>query len=538
MLAATVLAPLGWAQKEESDNAFSSNRNRPAREEWLRDLGFGIFVHWSVDAQLGIVISHSMVGASSDYLERYLGELPKYFDPYKFDGYRFAMMCKLTGARYLVFNAKHHNGFCLWDTQTTDYKVTNTPYGKDLMREVIDGARKAGLAIGLYYSPEDFKFLHDRGVILQRGGLRLAPEIERDYNELVRRQTHELFSNYGKIDVLFIDGDHKEPCKDEAWRLQPEVVITRGAINTPEQTLPGIATDRLWESNITMGTEWSYKPTNDVLKSGTRLIEIIVETRAKGGNLLLDIGPHPDGYIPYEQETLLREIAAWNFINQEAIVGVRPWIVPNEGPIWFTASHDRKTVYAVLTGLPDWVRGARKEFVLHSVRATPATKIGVLGQNDLVSEYQLNADVKSRATQHADGLHISVVRAQRVYNNHKWPNPITVKIENVEPALEPPVVQTLAAKVAGGKVRLTGKVLHLGSGDVVEAGFEHRPYAGFVENLYSTNWTSGDFTKVDKTGEFSVEMPAPAGEGPYEFRAVVRHPKLTVYGDMKRFSAK
>src|ERR1700712_4842147 len=95
-----------FSQKEESDNKFGENKNKPARQEWLRDQGFGMFVHFNVDAQLGITISHSLVGASDDYVKRYYNELPKTFDPYKFDGYKIAMLAKLAGMKYVVFTAK------------------------------------------------------------------------------------------------------------------------------------------------------------------------------------------------------------------------------------------------------------------------------------------------------------------------------------------------------------------------------------------------------------------------------------------------
>jgi alpha-L-fucosidase len=335
--------------------------------------------------------------------------------------------------------------------------------------------------------------------------------------------------------MLFIDGDHKEPCKEEAWKLQPDLVITRGAVNTPEQTIPGVASDKLWESNLTMGTQWQYKPTNDDLKSGTRLIEILIETRAKGGNLLLNVGPHPDGYIPDPESRRLMEIGTWHFINQEAIHSVRPWIIPHEENIWFTASKDRKTVYAIITGIPNWVRGDRKEFTLGSIKATTETKISVLGQNDLVSEYQNEKDVKSRFIQKDDGLHISVVRAQRIYNNGKWPNPITVKLENVFPALDPPIVETVKADVTEDKVILKGRLTKKGDVASIKGGFEFRPYGGFVENLYSTSWNSTKLMEITQEGEFSIELEGLKKGIQYEFRAVIIHPRMKIYGDSKQF---
>ena len=522
------------AQKEHYNNQIQNNKNKPDREEWLRDLGFGIFVHWSVDSQLGVVISHSMVGASNDYVNRFISELPKTFNPNQYDGFKMAIQAKLSGAKYIVFTAKHHSGFCMWDTQTTDFKITNSLYAKDLLKEYVEGARKAGLAVGLYYSPEDFKFLYDNNITIQRGDLNLDKRTESEYNDLIRRQTHELFSNYGQIDVLFIDGEPNEACKEEAWKLQPNVVITRGAINTPEQTLPGIASNTLWESCITMGTQWQYKPTNDNLKPAGRLIEILIETRAKGGNLLLNIGPHPNGYIADPESRRLTEMGAWNFINHEAVENVRPWIITNEDHIWFTASKDLKSVYAIITGVSDWSRCERKDFTLGSIEATPTTKIKVLGQNDLVCEYQNDLDATSKFEQKEDGLHISIVRSQRIYNNNKWSNPIVVKLENVVPALDPPVVQTMVPEKLGSKTLLKGNLKSKSDDVSIKAGFEYRPYAGFSENLNSHIWNKSHPIEINEEGMFSLEINTIEGTI-YEYRAILIHPKITIKGDVKQF---
>jgi alpha-L-fucosidase len=535
LIAFLLITHLSHAQKEQSDNRFSSNKNNPARQEWLRDMGFGMFIHFNVDAQLGITISHSLVGASDDYLRRYFNELPKTFDPAKFNAFEIAKLAKLAGMKYIVFTAKHHSGFCFWNTKTTDFNIMHTPYAKDLLKTYVEGVRKAGLAVGFYYSPEDFRFLYQNKILIKRGDNHFDQKITAAYEDLVKKQTTELFTMFGKIDVLFIDGEPKEPCKEVAWKLQPNVVITRGAINTPEQTLPGVAQNDFWESCVTMGTQWNYKPTHDDIKKGGRLIELLVEARAKGGNFLLNVGPHPDGYIPYEQEIELREVAAWHFINQEAIVGVRPWIITNEENIWFTASKDKRTVYAVLTRIPNWAKGDRKEFVLGSVKSTANTTISVLGQNDKVTEYANQLDVRSRFEQKEDGLHISVARAQRVYDNYKWPNPITVKITNVEPALDPPLVETVPATVGNEAIELKGRLVKKGNTDKVKLLFEYRPYAGFAENLYSTTWLKTSTIEMDKEDAFTIQLPTLEKGKEYEFRAVVIHPQLTIRGDVKRF---
>ena len=525
-----------WSQPDKSMEENDFNRNIPERQEWLRDMGFGMFIHWSFDSQLGIVISHSLVGASEDYANRFINELPKTFNPLDFDPYKIALQAKLAGMKYVVFTTKHHSGFCMWDTETTDFNITNTPYKKDLLKEYVDGVRKAGLAVGFYYSPEDFNFLRENGIVIRRRELEIDEELKEKYSQFIRKQTHELFSNYGKIDVLFIDGNPKESCKDEAWSLQPELVITRGAVNTPEQKLPGLADDHLWESCITMGTQWQYKPTNDELKPAGRLIEILIETRAKGGNLLLNIGLDPYGEIPDPETRNLTELAAWHFVNQEAVLNVRPWIITHEENIWYTASKDRKTVYAIITGHSKWKRGERKEFVLGSIKATTDTKISVLGQNDLVVEYQPGINPRSEFAQEEDGLHISVVRAQRIYNNGKWPNPVVVKLENVVPALDPPVVETGGVKTKGNITEFAGEILRFGDTEELNVGFEYRPYAGFVESLYSTSWFKTPTVKVTQKGPFTINQLNLEEGVSYEYRAFIVHPQMNIYGDIRNFS--
>jgi alpha-L-fucosidase len=127
-------------------------------------------------------------------------------------------------------------------------------------------------------------------------------------------QVEELMTRYGPIDVVFFDGE-PQGLRDRAWKLQPNTIVTRGAIQTPELYVPGIPLEGAWEANFTMGTAWQYQPQNELYKTGGQVIDILVETRAKGGNLLLNIGPKPDGELPIEQEERLREVALWMQVN-------------------------------------------------------------------------------------------------------------------------------------------------------------------------------------------------------------------------------
>ncbi|MBX2841976.1 MAG: alpha-L-fucosidase [Flammeovirgaceae bacterium] len=536
LIAISIFFPLFSQDQSVTGNL---NLNKPERLEWFRDAGFGMFIHFSFDSQLGVVISHSMVGASDDYLDRFIHELPKTFNPKNFSAEDIAILAKIAGMKYIVLTTKHHSGFCLWDTKTTDFNIMKTPYGKDLVAEYVEAVRAQELGVGFYFSPEDFNFLYEQKQTIRRRFPESLPEaVMEKYLELTEKQLTELMSNYGKVDVLFFDGGEgllQEKSKEVCWRIQPEVLVTRGAILTPEQFVPGLASDEPWEGNLTMGTQWQYKPTNDNYKSGTRLIEILIETRAKGGTQLLNVGPKPNGELPDEQEERIREVAAWTFINMEAIESVRPWIITNEENIWFTKKKDESTVYAYITKISDWPRGARKEFVLKSIKATDKTKVSVLGQTGEVVEYNPDADSKTYFEQKEDGLHISSVRAQRIYNNHKWHNPIVLKLENVEPALNPPFVKTLKETKVNGKLILNGEVLKTGDAIEIEVGFEYRPYLGFAEALYAGDWQKTEMINPGDKKTFQVELKDLETGKEYEFRAIIKHPQIVVPGDVLRF---
>lgn len=537
------LAQSGTAPTVEHSTSGTASglNNKPERLEWLQDAGFGMFIHWSLDSQVGSVISHSLVAASPEYLDWFLNELPQTFSPDDWDPEDYARMARLCGMRYVVLTAKHHSGFCLWDTDTTDFKITNTPHGKDILKGYVEALRKHGIQVGLYYSPEDFTWLHRHGHPVRRAGDDLLdPDQDPAYGEFVKRQVTELFTRFGRIDVFFIDGIGAEITKQTVWSLQPDCLITRGAIETPEQFVPGRPPEGPWETCLTMGTQWQYKPTNDEYKTGTRLIEILIETRAKGGALLLNVGPKPNGELPIEQEERLREVALWHAVNGEAIHGTRPWVVTREGDIWFTRKKVGGTVYAFLTRQPDWPRGERREFTLQSVRATPRSKISVLGHNGKWTEYAPGVDVTPRLEQTGDGLKISVCRAQRLYNDHKWHNPVVVKLEDVAPAVEtPPYAETVSGKAAGsGAVILEGKLIDLGGAEEVETGFEYQEYRGFAEAMDNTQWMSTEMRSRTEPGAYQVTLDGLQPGQEYQFRALVKHPKLSIRGDHKRVRVK
>lgn len=419
-------------------NLFSQNlplnRNKPDRLEWFRDLGLGLFIHWSLDSQIGSVISHSLVGASEEYMEDYW-KLKDSFNPSRFNPDEWAILAKLAGFQYVVFTAKHHNGYCMYNTKTTDFDIMHSPFGRDITKEVIDAFRKQGIAIGLYFGPEDWHFLHRQGTMISRDEQSKAnPEFNPELNTFLKAQLRELLTQYGKIDIMFLDGMMGTPFLNTefasyCWNLQPDIVVTRGGMETPEQHMPAAPIAVAWEACFTMGTQWQYKPTNEIYKSGTKVINMLLETRAKGGNLLLNIGPKPNGEIPIEQESILRELALWMMINKKSVINTRPHDVIQQDNIWFTKSIDGKRLYAAVTDL-EWKFGARINFIIRGIKATNDTRVSVLGHNGKIIEYQWDKDATVYWDNVQEGLSISAVRGQRLYNDFKWPNPVALEIEN------------------------------------------------------------------------------------------------------------
>ncbi len=409
-------------------NVAPGTGNLPERLEHFHDLALGMFIHWGLDCLLGTVPSHWMIGADPRLVDRFIHETPGHFAPGDFDAHRIARLARQAGMRYGCFTTKHHSGFCMFDTATTDFNVMRTPHARDVVRQYMEAFREVGVPPGLYFSPLDFLWCHQRKKLLHFMTPDVVPAGNPDLMGYNLAQMRELLSNYGPIEMLFLDGP-PEQLRELAWQLQPEIVVTRGAMETPEQHLPDTALPGVWEACCTIGDGWSYKPTNDTVKSGTDLIEMLIRTRALGGNLLLNITPDTEGRIPLEQERVLQELGTWLFFNGEAIYKVRPWKVQRDDNIWYTQSKDGQTVYAFVTGEP-WPHGhfGRKTVILPSVVTTERSTVAMVGQNGLALEHSPEADTETRWQQHEDGLHIDALRTYRPYDNRRWPNPVAFRI--------------------------------------------------------------------------------------------------------------
>jgi len=504
--------------------------NKPDRIEWFRDQGFGLFIHWSVDAQLGVGISHSLVGASDNYADGFFNELPKTFDPKQFDPQDWARLAKLAGVRYVMFTTKHHSGFAMYDTATTSFGVMNTPFHRDITAELFKAFRDVGIAPGVYFSPDDFYWLHQNGELIQRNVPEVQPENNPGLMDYDLAQVRELLTNYGPISLIFFDG-RATGLRDLAWKLQPDIVVTRGALQTPEQYVPGMPLKGAWEANLTMGDAWQYQPQNDPYKSGRQLIRILIQTRAKGGNLLLDVGPKPNGELPIQEEDRLREIALWMFVNSEAIYSVRPWVITNEGDVWFTKKKNEDTLYAMVDSDKPWEYGKWNDLVLHSVKASDQTEVSVLGENGKVLEYQPSVNPKPTWEMKSDGLHIRAMLAQRLQDNHKWENPVVLRITNVKPAFSPPGVRTVRSSLnpVSHAELLTGDLIDMAGSSSLDVGFEYRAISGEDVHARTEPWIASPLQSVTHTGQFSYSLEH-LPPGFYEFHSVVKHPLVTLYG--------
>jgi alpha-L-fucosidase len=312
----------------------------PDRLAWWREARFGLFIHWGPVSLKGTEISWSR--ANSNPLCPNKGDIPvevydnlyRSFDPTLFDGAAWAAVAKRAGMGYVVLTAKHCDGFCLWPTETIDYHIGRTPFRRDVCGELAEAVRAAGLRIGWYYSPMDWR---DPDCRTARNA---------DYVRRMQGQVRELLTRFGRIDLLWFDWDGGTiPWDQEAtYRLvreaQPAIVINNrldcrfGGLAadrdlgpnadylTPEQVIGAYNDERPWETCMTLGTQWSWKP-DDTVKSVDEVIRILAGCAGGDGNLLLNVGPMPDGRIEPRQVEVLEGVGAWLERFGESIRGTR-----------------------------------------------------------------------------------------------------------------------------------------------------------------------------------------------------------------------
>jgi len=335
------------------------------RLKWWQDARFGMFVHWGPVSIKGTEIGWSRGSQVpiDEYDSLYLS-----FNPTNFNANFWAKLARDTGMKYLVLTSKHHDGFCLWNTKYTDYNIMNTPFGRDVVKELAQACKRYGIVFCLYHSICDW--YHPDYPLGSPGGKTEKPNPNMDrYNTYLTNQLAELLSNYGRIGILWFDGDWEKPWTQERGielyktvrRLQPDIIINNrvgvgrqgmagttdvgkfgGDYDTPEQRIGKFQIDRPWESCITICQQWAWKP-NDKLKSLKESINTLVRCTGGDGNLLLNIGPMPDGNIEDRQIERLLEIGDWVKKYGKTIYGTRggPYITTAD----IASTRSGKTVY-------------------------------------------------------------------------------------------------------------------------------------------------------------------------------------------------
>jgi len=337
---------------------------------WYREAKFGMFIHWgpyslaSVEASWPIMTPD--LKKRDNITEAEYRALPSRFNPTRFDPVAWVRLSKAAGQRYLVFTSKHHDGFCMFDSAYTNYKITQTPYGKDIVAQLAEACRRENMPLGFYYSPPD----------MNHPGFRDTSKLARDnwagepwraewplYLDYMELQLSELLTRYGDVRIIWFDGlGHQEKYNGARFLklihgLQPASLVNNriglpADYETPEQFIPksiptkghrldfdnretgvdpgGIPRPedfRLWETCMTINDTWAYNANDKNYKSTTVLIRSLVEVASKGGNFLLNVGPGPDGTIQPEFEERLRAVGQWLKVNGESIYGTTygPW---------------------------------------------------------------------------------------------------------------------------------------------------------------------------------------------------------------------
>lgn len=328
-------------------------RTDPAMEGW-RDNRFGIFIHWGMFSVPGGTIDGEVIPGAAEwtwttYANR--GKKAQYeafvndFNPTQYDPAEWARLIKQSGARYVVFVTKHHDGFCLFDSELTDYDAASTPYGKDLLRPFVDACRAEGLSIGLYYSIIDWHHPNFTSRELKTDEDRASYRLYLDY---MKGQLKELLTNYGEIDILWFDGRWDASYKknpqygievEKFCREIDEDIIINDRVRaydsyadydaSYERRLPDPekVIDLDWECCMTMPERtWGYhvQPDGAGWKTPRKIIGQLAECASRGGNFLLNLGPTPEGTIRPEERERLEAVGAWMEKHGDAIVGTRP----------------------------------------------------------------------------------------------------------------------------------------------------------------------------------------------------------------------
>lgn len=389
-----IMAPLMGATAQEQ-NSFVHEQSKASDYVWptdpevlakidkWQDQKFGVLFHWGIYSVPGIVESWSI--CSEDWITRNMDNYEAYknwywglkdkFNPTKFNPEQWADVMEDAGMKYMIFTTKHHDGFCMFDSKYSDFSIAKGPFKdnprKDVARYVFDAFRNKGFMMGCYFSKPDWHCQWFWNPYYATPNRRINykkeqhPDWWKNYQDFTENQLNELMTNYGHFDILWLDGGwitgeeiRLDNVLEKARKRYPGLISVDRTIRgknenyqTPERGVPATQLDYPWESCITLSNDWGWVP-NAPFKSPQKVIGTLAEITAKGGCLLLGVGPTPEGEIEPAVVERLHAIGEWLRVNGKAIYNTRTTPNYHCGNMWFTADKDGRTLYAIYA-LPD-----------------------------------------------------------------------------------------------------------------------------------------------------------------------------------------
>ena len=373
-------------------------------QEWFKKAKLGIFIHYGIYAVGDVSESWSFHNGNisyEDYMKQCEGFTASNYDPKA-----WAELFKKAGAQYVVMTSKHHDGVALFDTKYSDLSVVKkTPAGKDLVKGYTDAVREAGMKVGIYFSLSDwsdprYRSVYPEGedpkdhlkdVFATPAGGPEDPEKWEEFLKFNNDQMHELMTNYGKIDLLWFDGDWERSAKQ--WKakefkaylesMNPEVIVNSrlqgyGDYETPEQGIPLRGPEGVWEFCTTINTSWGYRPSDNDYKTSKQVIRMFCDCLTLGGKMLLDVGPKEDGTLDERQVKILEDLGTFIHDNEEAIYETEKGISYDHFLGGSTLSADKKVLYLFVYDKPS------ENLCVKGIK-TPVKKVSVLHTGEELS---------------------------------------------------------------------------------------------------------------------------------------------------------
>ena len=373
-------------------------------QEWFKKAKLGVFIHYGIYAVGDVSESWSFHNGNisyEDYMKQCEGFTASNYDPKA-----WAELFKKAGAQYVVMTSKHHDGVALFDTKYSDLNVVKkTPAGKDLVKGYTDAVREAGMKVGIYFSLIDwsdprYRSVYPEGedpkdhlkdVFATPAGGPEDPEKWEEFMKFNNDQLHELMTNYGKIDLLWFDGDWERSAKQ--WKakefkaylesMNPEVIVNSrlqgyGDYETPEQGIPLRGPEGVWEFCTTINTSWGYRPSDNDYKTSKQIIRMFCDCLTLGGKMLLDVGPKEDGTLDERQVKILEDLGTFIHDNEEAIYETEKGISYDHFLGGSTLSADKKVLYLFVYDKPS------ENLCVKGIK-TPVKKVSVLHTGEELS---------------------------------------------------------------------------------------------------------------------------------------------------------